>query len=50
MVVELMFSWNVIHETQGDAVFADRAEVVTYNAMPGSMTKVGDGCRGGLER
>ena len=39
-VVELMFSWNIVHEAQGDALFADRAEVVAYNAMPGSMTKV----------
>ena len=44
-VVELMFSHNVIFETLGDAKFADRAEVVAYNALPGSMTKVRHGWR-----
>lgn len=38
-VVELIFSHAVVHETLGDANFADRAEVVAYNALPGSMTK-----------
>lgn len=38
-VAELMFSHNVIHETLGDALFAERAELIAYNAMPGAMTK-----------
>ena len=38
-VVELMFSWNTVHEIFGDAYFADRAELIAYNALPGSMTK-----------
>ena len=39
-VVELMFSHNMLHEALGDASFAERAEVIAYNALPGSMTKV----------
>ena len=35
-----MFSWNTVHETLGDARFAERAELIAYNALPGSMTKV----------
>jgi hypothetical protein len=38
-VVEMIFSQAVNHEVIGDATFADRCEVVTYNALPGSMTK-----------
>jgi hypothetical protein len=38
-VVEAMLSYNVIFETFGDALFAERAERIAYNALPGSMTK-----------
>jgi type VI protein secretion system component VasK len=34
-----MISYNNIHETFGDSVFADRVELIAYNALPGSMTK-----------
>jgi uncharacterized protein len=38
-VVEWTLSMVVIHETLGDAVFAERAERVAYNALPGALTK-----------
>jgi uncharacterized protein len=38
-VVEWIFSMTVMHETLGDAVFAERAERVAYNALPGALTK-----------
>lgn len=38
-VVEAMLSYNVIFETFGDAIFAERAERIAYNALPGAMTK-----------
>lgn len=38
-VVELMWSYNIIHETFGDSIFAERSEKIAYNALPGSMTK-----------
>ena len=38
-VVEAMLSYNVIFETFGDALFAERAERIAYNALPGAMTK-----------
>lgn len=37
-VVESIFSLNVVHEVQGDASFADRAERIAYNALPGTWT------------
>jgi len=37
-VVESMFSLNVIHEYQGDALFAERAEKISYNALPGTWS------------
>ena len=38
-VVEMMFSMNVVHSILGDVQFADRAEQLAYNALPGAMTK-----------
>jgi hypothetical protein len=38
--VQFAYSLNVIHEALGDAVFAERAEQLTYNALPGALTKV----------
>ena len=38
-VVELAFSYSIVHETQGDAFFAERAERIVYNALPGALTK-----------
>lgn len=32
-VAESIYSWNIVHEYVGDAVFADRAEQILYNAM-----------------
>jgi hypothetical protein len=37
-VVEAILSLNVVHEAQGDATFADRAERIAYNALPGTWT------------
>lgn len=37
-VVESMLSLNVAHEILGDAHFADRAERVAYNDLPGTWT------------
>jgi len=39
VVVEQCFSLNVVHEVQGDAFFADRAETIAYNALPATGTK-----------
>jgi hypothetical protein len=38
-VVEWMLSLAVMHETHGDASFAERAERLAYNALPASLTK-----------
>jgi hypothetical protein len=38
-VVEAMLSYNVIFETFAEAVFAERAERLAYNALPGALTK-----------
>lgn len=32
-VVEMVYSWNIVHETTGDALFADKAEQILYNAL-----------------
>ena len=37
-VVESMYSLNIVHEIQGDASFADRAERIAYNALPGTWS------------
>lgn len=37
-VVESMFSLNVMHEYQGDPSFAERAEKIAYNALPGTWS------------
>ena len=37
-VVEALFSLAVMHETHGDAAFADRAERIAYSALPGTWT------------
>lgn len=37
-VVESIFSLNVVHEIQGGASFADRAERIAFNALPGMWT------------
>jgi uncharacterized protein len=42
LVVEMILSLNVMHEALGDASFADRAERVTYNALPGTWTAAMD--------
>ena len=42
-VVESIFSLNVVHEIQGDASFADRAERIAYNALPGTWSSDGWG-------
>lgn len=39
LVVEQLFSMNVVHEIQGDAFFAERAETIAYNALPSTGTK-----------
>jgi hypothetical protein len=39
LVVEQLFSLNIIHEIQGDAFFAERAETIAYNALPAVGTK-----------
>jgi len=39
LVVETMLSLYVMHEALGDASFADRAERVAYNALPGTWTQ-----------
>ncbi len=38
LVVESMFSLNIMHEVHGDAAFAERAEKAAYNALPGTWT------------
>ena len=38
-VVEQLFSLNVVHEIQGGAYFAERAERIAYNALPATGTK-----------
>jgi hypothetical protein len=38
-VVEQLFSLNVVHEIQGGAFFAERAERIAYNALPATGTK-----------
>ena len=37
-VVESIFSLNAMHEALGDAAYADRAERIAYNALPGTWT------------
>ena len=37
-VVESILSLNVMHENLGDANFADRAERIAYNALPGTWS------------
>jgi hypothetical protein len=37
-VVESMLSLNVMHENLGDASYADRAERIAYNALPGTWS------------
>jgi hypothetical protein len=39
VVVEQIFSLNIVHEIQGDAFFAERAETIAYNALPSIGTK-----------
>ena len=39
LVVEMTWSLNQIFTIQGDPAFAERSELITYNALPGSMTK-----------
>ena len=39
VVVEQLFSLNIVHEVQGDAFFAERAETIAYNALPSVGTK-----------
>jgi hypothetical protein len=39
LVVEQLFSLNIVHEVQGDAFFAERAETIAYNALPAVGTK-----------
>ena len=39
LVVEQLFSLNLVHEIQGDAFFAERAETIAYNALPSIGTK-----------
>ena len=39
LVVEQLFSLNLVHEVQGDAFFAERAETIAYNALPAIGTK-----------
>lgn len=39
VVVEQLFSLNIVHEVQGDAFFAERAETIAYNALPAIGTK-----------
>lgn len=39
LVVEHMFSLEIVHEVQGDAFFAERAETIAYNALPSVGTK-----------
>jgi len=33
-VVEAMFSWNILFSVHGDVAFADRAERISFNALP----------------
>ena len=35
-VVESMFSYNELFSIHGDVLFADRAERITFNALPGA--------------
>jgi hypothetical protein len=37
-IVETVYSLGVLHKVQGDVVFADRAEMIAYNAQPAAMT------------
>ena len=37
-VVEAMFSFEVLFSIQGDPIFAERAEKLTYNALPATIT------------
>ena len=39
LVVEQLLSLNIVHEVQGDAHFAERAERIAYNALPATGTK-----------
>ncbi|XP_065186897.1 uncharacterized protein LOC135817607 [Sycon ciliatum] len=38
-VVEAMFSYEVLFSITGDPVFAERAEMIAYNALPATFTK-----------
>lgn len=38
-IVEAMYSYEVLGDVLGDALFFDRAERAAYNALPGAMTK-----------
>lgn len=38
-IVETAFSLNAMTRIQGDARFADRAERIGYNALPGGLTE-----------
>ncbi len=40
-VVELMYSMEKLFEIFGDVTFADRLELLAYNALPGTMTPDG---------
>jgi hypothetical protein len=37
-IVETIYSLGVLHKVQGDVAFADRAEMIAYNAQPAAMT------------
>ena len=37
-VVEAMFSFETLFSIQGDPTFAERAEKLTYNALPATIT------------
>ena len=37
-VVESMFSFETLFSIQGDPMFAERAEKLTYNALPATIT------------
>ena len=39
LVVEQLYSLNIVHEVQGDPFFAERAETIAYNALPSTGTK-----------
>ena len=37
-IVETIYSLGVLHRVHGDVAFADRAEMIAYNAQPAAMT------------